>query len=70
MGYHGRSSSIVVSGRDIRRPRGQVQLDDTDEKKGSAFAACRLFDFELEMVRGGGGGSVPLRASVRVCVCE
>lgn len=49
VGYHGRSSSIVVSGRDIRRPRGQVQLDDTDEKKGSAFAACRLFDFELEM---------------------
>ncbi len=51
VGYHGRSSSIVPSGTDIHRPRGQTQLDPDDEKKGSAHTPCRLFDFELEMVR-------------------
>ena len=49
VGYHGRSSSVVVSGTDIVRPCGQLQLDATDPKKGSKYGACRLMDFELEM---------------------
>ena len=49
VGYHGRASSVVVSGTDIRRPRGQLQIDAKDAKKGSKFGACRLMDFELEM---------------------
>ena len=49
VGYHGRASSVVVSGTDIRRPRGQLQIDPKDAKKGSKFGACRLMDFELEM---------------------
>lgn len=49
VGYHGRSSSVVVSGTDVRRPRGQLQKDATDPKQGSHFSACRLCDFELEM---------------------
>jgi len=44
--YHGRSSSVVLSGTDIRRPRGQVKADDEDRPR---FAPCRLLDFELEM---------------------
>ena len=46
VGYHGRSSSIVVSGTDIHRPKGQTKADDTDSP---TFGPSRLFDFELEM---------------------
>lgn len=45
VGYHGRASSIVVSGTPIKRPKGQMVLtDDTPP----VFGACRLLDFELE----------------------
>ena len=46
VGYHGRASSIVVSGTDIHRPNGQT-LPAGEEKP--VFGPCRLFDFELEM---------------------
>lgn len=46
VGYHGRASSIVVSGTPIRRPLGQTR---PDESKPPIFGPCRLFDFELEM---------------------
>ena len=49
VGYHGRASSVVVSGTPVRRPCGQLQLDRADPKKGSTYGACRLMDFELEM---------------------
>lgn len=51
VGYHGRASSVVVSGTEIRRPRGQVQADKADPSKGSIYSPSRIFDFELEMVR-------------------
>jgi fumarylacetoacetase len=44
--YHGRSSSLVVSGTDVRRPRGQTKRDD-EERPG--FGPSRLLDFELEV---------------------
>lgn len=44
--YHGRASSIVVSGTPIRRPRGQVLSADLAQP---IFTASRLLDFELEM---------------------
>lgn len=44
--YHGRSSSVVLSGTPIRRPKGQVQLDG---QENPVFTASRLLDFELEM---------------------
>jgi len=50
VGYHGRASSVVVSGTPVVRPKGQLQLDKTDATKGSQHEACRLLDFELEMV--------------------
>ncbi|XP_075549421.1 fumarylacetoacetate hydrolase [Dermacentor variabilis] len=46
VGYHGRASSVVVSGTPIRRPNGQTKPDDT---KPPVFGPCRLMDFELEM---------------------
>ena len=46
VGYHGRSSSIVVSGTDIHRPWGQVKPNDADKP---LFTPSRLMDFELEM---------------------
>lgn len=49
VGYHGRSSSVVVSGTDIIRPSGQTQIDKADASKGSSHNPCRLMDFELEM---------------------
>lgn len=49
VGYHGRSSSVVISGTDVVRPSGQVQTDRNDPSKGSIFSPCRLLDFELEM---------------------
>lgn len=44
--YHGRASSIVVSGTDFHRPKGQTKADDAEMP---SFGPCRLLDFELEM---------------------
>jgi fumarylacetoacetase len=46
VGYHGRSSSIVVSGTDIRRPKGQAKAPDA---AAPTYGPSRLMDFELEM---------------------
>ena len=32
VGYHGRASTVVVSGTPIRRPHGQLQKDKDDPK--------------------------------------
>ena len=44
VGYHGRASSVVVSGTDIKRPHGQLKPDEGDP----IFAPCKLLDYELE----------------------
>ncbi|NQY08227.1 MAG: fumarylacetoacetase [Flavobacteriales bacterium] len=44
--YHGRSSSIVVSGTDIRRPSGQTK---TSAATAPSFGPTTSLDFELEM---------------------
>ncbi len=46
VGYHGRSSSIVVSGTRIRRPKGQTLPNGASEP---IFGPSKLVDFELEM---------------------
>jgi fumarylacetoacetase len=44
--YHGRASSIVVSGTPIRRPKGQqIPADSTQP----VFGPSKLLDFELEV---------------------
>lgn len=46
VGYHGRASSVVVSGTPIRRPYGQtVAVDGADP----TFGPCKLLDIELEV---------------------
>lgn len=46
VGYHGRASSIVLSGIDITRPCGQIKQIDSDQP---IFSASKQLDFELEM---------------------
>ncbi len=46
VGYHGRASSIVVSGIDIHRPKGQMKPADHDKP---IFGPSRQLDFELEI---------------------
>ncbi|MDP4826958.1 MAG: fumarylacetoacetase [Flavobacteriales bacterium] len=46
VGYHGRSSSIAVSGVDFHRPKGQTMPAGATEP---VFGPSRLLDFELEM---------------------
>jgi len=46
VGYHGRASSIVLSGTPIRRPCGQTKADDAAQP---TFGPSRLLDFELEV---------------------
>ena len=46
VGYHGRASSIVVSGTPFHRPKGQTKADDADKP---SYGPSRLLDFELEM---------------------
>jgi len=43
--YHGRVSSIVPSGADVRRPHGQIKPPESDMP---IFSASRALDFELE----------------------
>lgn len=44
--YHGRASSIIISGTDIHRPKGQTIPGDATTPQ---FGPSRLMDFELEM---------------------
>eukprot|EP00730_Choanoeca_flexa_P018688 TRINITY_DN9101_c0_g1_i1.p1 TRINITY_DN9101_c0_g1~~TRINITY_DN9101_c0_g1_i1.p1 ORF type:complete len:433 (+),score=110.38 TRINITY_DN9101_c0_g1_i1:50-1300(+) len=46
VGYHGRASSVIVSGQDIHRPKGQTKPKDDEPP---TFGPSRLLDFELEM---------------------
>lgn len=57
VGYHGRASSIVVSGTPIRRPYGQTLPADGADP---VFGPCRLLDFELEMAVFVGGAPTQL----------
>src|SRR5213080_73290 len=44
--YHGRASSVVISGTDVRRPSGQIKPPDASEPM---FSASKSLDYELEM---------------------
>ncbi|MBL4707993.1 MAG: fumarylacetoacetase [Flavobacteriales bacterium] len=46
VGYHGRSSSIILSGQEIHRPKGQQKPKDDE---APIFGPCKLLDFELEL---------------------
>jgi fumarylacetoacetase len=44
--YHGRASSVVVSGTDVRRPQGQIKPPDAS---APIFGPTKSLDYELEM---------------------
>lgn len=54
IGYHGRSSSIDVSGQTFRRPNGQTKAPDATEP---SLGPCKRLDHELEMGIFIGGGN-------------
>ena len=45
VGYHGRASSVILSGQDIYRPKGQIK---PNPEENPIYAPCRMLDFELE----------------------
>lgn len=49
VGYHGRASSIVISGTPITRPNGQVLENPTATPKVPSYSPCRRLDIELEL---------------------
>lgn len=55
IGYHGRSSSIRLSGEEVRRPKGQTKAPDRDVP---IFGPCCKLDYELEMGLWIGRGNV------------
>jgi fumarylacetoacetase len=46
IGYHGRASSIVISGTDIKRPHGQNR---SDAEAPPVFIPCKNLDYEMEV---------------------
>jgi fumarylacetoacetase len=46
IGYHGRASSIVVSGTDVKRPKGQNR---SDAEKPPVFGPAKNLDYEMEL---------------------
>jgi fumarylacetoacetase len=46
IGYHGRASSIVISGTDIKRPHGQNR---SDAENPPVFIPCKNLDYEMEL---------------------
>lgn len=46
VGYHGRASSIFVSGKNFHRPKGQIKPGDVEVP---FFSETKRLDFELEM---------------------
>lgn len=45
VGYHGRASSVIISGQEIYRPKGQIK---PSPEENPIYAPCRNLDFELE----------------------
>jgi fumarylacetoacetase len=62
VGYHGRASSVVVSGTELHRPQGQTIPNENEDP---VFGPCKLLDFELEMgFLAGPGNALGHRISV------
>ncbi|EAR94691.1 fumarylacetoacetase (macronuclear) [Tetrahymena thermophila SB210] len=67
IGYHGRASTVVVSGTDIHRPRGQAK-PPTAEKP--IFTECKRLDYELEVAAFVGGPANKMGEPVKVDSAE
>lgn len=67
VGYHGRSSSIIVSGTPIARPSGQTCPPDSSMP---SFGPSKALDFELEMGCFIGGKQNMLGSPIRMSEVE
>ena len=56
IGYHGRASSINVSGNNFHRPQGQTKAPDAEVP---SLSPCKRLDYELEMGVFIGAGNKP-----------
>ena len=56
IGYHGRASSVAVSGCNFHRPCGQTKAPDAEQP---SFGPCKRLDYELEMGIFIGSGNAP-----------
>lgn len=63
IGYHGRASSVVVSGTSIRRPHGQTLVA---EGTPPVFGTSKMMDFELEVAFFVGGKTNKLGEPISV----
>ena len=54
--YHGRASSVRVSGDEITRPKGQLKAGEDEPPE---YAPCKLLDYELEVGFFVGQGTEP-----------
>jgi fumarylacetoacetase len=66
IGYHGRASSLVISGTPIRRPHGQIKPSDAPTP---AFLPTAQLDFELEVAATIGTGN-PLGTRIPIAEAE
>jgi fumarylacetoacetase len=62
VGYHGRASSVVVSGTPITRPRGQIKTGENSIK----FSISKKLDFEVELAMFFGGTGNKLGESIPI----
>jgi fumarylacetoacetase len=62
IGYHGRASSIVISGTPIHRPHGQTR---DDAEQDPAFGPSRRLDYEMEVGAFIGRGN-PLGSAIKI----
>ncbi len=67
IGYHGRASSLVVSGTTVRRPCGQRKSPELD---APTFGPSRMLDYELEVGFLVGGSENPLGKAVPIANAE
>jgi fumarylacetoacetase len=66
IGYHGRASSLVISGTPIRRPRGQIKFPD---EPTPVFQPTGQLDYELEVAAYVGTGN-PLGSRISIAEAE
>jgi len=70
VGYHGRASSVVISGTPVVRPWGQIHADRTQPKLGSKFSQCKALDYELEIGFFVGGKDNPIGKPIKMSEAE
>ena len=66
VGYHGRASSLVISGTPVRRPSGQTK---PAAASAPVFGSCQNLDYELELAAFVGTGN-PLGTPVPLARAE